>query len=86
MTLVAEVVIPQGMGLKPWADAFVYVMSPTVALPWLTKEADFNSWATQVAQEAQLSTYALPYPQGGAENWLSWAIGVNNALSTIASL
>jgi hypothetical protein len=81
----AEIVQPQGMELKQWADAFVYVMSATLPLPWLQNEAGFNLWATQIAQEPQLAPFELPYPQGGAENWRSWAIGVNNALSTVAA-
>lgn len=68
------------MSLKTWADAFVYVMSHQLALPWLLSETGFEAWATQIAQEPTLAPFNLPHPQGF--QWQDWAKAVNNALST----
>lgn len=71
------------MELKPWADAFVFVMAHQVSLPWLLDESDFERWATAIAQEPTLAPFNIPYPQG--KSWKDWALAVNNALSTGSS-
>lgn len=78
-----DIVNPHGMNLKTWAHAFIFVLSPRVALPWLTDEASFERWATEIAQDPALTPFNLPYPQG--RPWQEWALSVNNALSTAAS-
>lgn len=69
--------------MKSWADAFVFVMAHVLPLPWLTDEASFERWATQIAQEPTLAPFNIPYPQG--KSWQEWAFAVNSALSTAAS-
>jgi len=82
-TIQFDVVNPNWMSLREWADAFVYVMAFQVALPLLTDESSFERWATEIAEEPTLAPYNLPYPQGFS--WNQWATAVNNALSTAAS-
>lgn len=73
---------PNGMELKPWADATMLVLNSLTSVSVLESD-DWQPWGALIAQSPQLGKFNVPDPYQYAE-WSDWALALYSSLNSVS--